>query len=102
MQDRAEELLHVQNTYQVSLPIAMHVGYLVPTYHWASGEGDWLRLVQNTYGGHEGDLIRVFRRLIDLCRQLAENLETGSALQDKLWQAVSLLDRDIILESALL
>jgi ATP-dependent RNA helicase HelY len=102
MQDRAEELLQVQHTYQISLPIAMHIGYLVPTYRWASGEGDWLRLVQDTYGGHEGDLIRAFRRLIDLCRQLAENLETGSAMQEKLWQAVSLLDRDIILESALL
>jgi superfamily II RNA helicase len=61
-----------------------------------------MRLVSDSYGGHEGDLIRTFRRLIDLCRQLAESPEVHPSLQDRLWQAVSALDRGIVFESALI
>jgi ATP-dependent RNA helicase HelY len=98
----AQELLRVQQSHLVSLPASLHVGYLAASYRWAAGEEDWARLVQESYGGHEGDLIRAFRRLIDLCRQLAESPEVDSRLREQLWQAVSSLDRDIVLESALI
>jgi ATP-dependent RNA helicase HelY len=98
----AQELLGVQQSHQVSLPVSIHVGYLAASYRWAAGEEDWARLVQESYGGHEGDLIRALRRLIDLCRQLAESPEVDSRLREQLWQAVSSLDRDIVLESALI
>jgi superfamily II RNA helicase len=58
--------------------------------------------VQESFGGHEGDLIRAFRRLIDLCRQLAESHEVNSRLQDVLWQGVAALDRGIVFDSALI
>lgn len=102
MEHLAEELERVQRSYQVALPVSMHISYLAASYRWADGEEDWLRLVQESYGGHEGDLIRAFRRLIDLCRQLAENPEVDPHLQERLWQAVSSLDRGIVLESALI
>jgi len=64
----AQELHEVQRAHQVTLPVSVQVGYLAASYRWASGEEDWAGLVRDAYGGHEGDLIRAFRRLIDLCR----------------------------------
>jgi superfamily II RNA helicase len=98
----AHELHEVQRVHQVTLPVSVQVGYLAAAYRWASGEEDWTRLMRDSYGGHEGDLIRAFRRLIDLCRQLAESPEVGPSLQERLWQAVSALDRGIVFESALI
>lgn len=98
----AQELQEVQRTHQVTLPASVQVGYLAASYRWASGEEDWGQLVRDAYGGHEGDLIRAFRRLIDLCRQLADSPEVEPALQEGLWHAVAALDRDIVFESALI
>ena len=98
----AQELHEVQRTYQVTLPVSVQVGYLAASYRWASGEEDWAGLVRDTYGGHEGDLIRAFRRLIDLCRQLAESPEVEASLREQLWNTVSALDRGIVFESALI
>jgi ATP-dependent RNA helicase HelY len=98
----AQELHEVQRIHQVTLPVSVQVGYLAASYRWASGEEDWAGLVREAYGGHEGDLIRAFRRSIDLCRQLAESPEVEAALQEKLWHTVSTLDRGIVFESALI
>jgi superfamily II RNA helicase len=98
----AQEIYEVQRSHHVTLPVSVHVGYLAASYRWAAGEEDWTSLVRDSYGGHEGDLIRTFRRLIDLCRQLAESPEVSSSLQERLWQAVSTLDRGIVFESALI
>ncbi|MBI5167139.1 MAG: hypothetical protein HY998_05290, partial [candidate division NC10 bacterium] len=98
----AEEVQKVQRSFRVALPVSMHTGFLAATHRWASGEEDWVRLIQDSYGGHEGDLIRAFRRLIDLCRQLMESPGLPRGLEEKLSQAVKALDRDIVLESALI
>jgi superfamily II RNA helicase len=80
----------------------MHTTYLAVTYEWTAGEEDWVRLIRNFFGGHEGDLIRAFRRLIDLCRQLIDSPELPGALRACLTQALRMLDRGIVLESALI
>jgi superfamily II RNA helicase len=98
----AQEVERVQQGRQVSLPISMHTTYLAVTYEWTAGEEDWLRLIRNFFGGHEGDLIRAFRRLIDLCRQLIDSPELPASLHTSLVQAVRMLDRGIVLESALI
>jgi superfamily II RNA helicase len=98
----ARELHDVQRDHGVTLPVSVQVGYLAAAYRWASGEEDWAALVRDTYGGHEGDLIRAFRRLIDLCRQLAESPEVEATLRERLWSSVSALDRGIVFESALI
>lgn len=98
----AQELHEVQRAHQVTLPVSVQVGYLAASYRWASGEEDWAGLVRDAYGGHEGDLIRAFRRLIDLCRQLAESPEVEASLREQLWNTVSALDRGIVFESALI
>jgi superfamily II RNA helicase len=98
----AQELHEVQRTHQITLPVSVQVGYLAASYHWVSGTKDWAELVRDAYGGHEGDLIRAFRRLIDLCRQLAESPEVEPSLREQLWNTVSALDRGIVFESALI
>jgi superfamily II RNA helicase len=80
----------------------MHVTFLAAAYEWTAGEEDWARLTRNLFGGHEGDLIRAFRRLIDLCRQLLDSPELSEGLHASLQQAVHMLDRGIVLESALI
>jgi len=98
----AAEVDRVQQSRRVSRPVSMHTTYLAATYEWAAGEEDWTRLIRDHFGGHEGDLIRAFRRLIDLCRQLAESPELPATLQSALRDAVKMLDRGIVLESALI
>jgi len=98
----SQELDKVQRSYQVPLPVFMHTTYLAATHRWVSGEDDWLALVEHSFGGHEGDLIRAFRRLIDLCRQLEESPELPAELQRTLSLAIKMLDRGIVLESAMI
>jgi len=98
----AAEVDRIQQSRRVFRPVSMHTTYLAATYEWAAGEEDWIRLIHDHFGGHEGDLIRAFRRLIDLCRQLAESPELPDTLQSALRDAVKMLDRGIVLESALI
>ncbi len=102
LEELSQELDKVQRSYQVPLPVFMHTTYLAATHRWVSGEDDWLALVEQSFGGHEGDLIRAFRRLIDLCRQLEESPELPAELQQRLSLAIKMLDRGIVLESALI
>ncbi|MDE2179947.1 MAG: DEAD/DEAH box helicase [candidate division NC10 bacterium] len=102
LEDLSQEVDRVQRFYQVELPVSMHTTYLAATHRWVSGEDDWLALVEQSFGGHEGDLIRAFRRLIDLCRQLEESPELPVDLTRTLSRATAMLDRGIVLESALI
>ena len=102
LEELAQEVARVQQGRRVALPISMHVTYLAATYEWTAGEEDWLRLIRNCFGAHEGDLIRAFRRLIDLGRQLIDSPELPASLHAALMQAVRMLDRGIVLESALI
>jgi superfamily II RNA helicase len=71
-------------------------------FHWASGDDDWTGIVQGAFGGHEGDLIRAMRRLIDVLRQLGESAEVPPVTARLLLAAARLIDRGIVLESALI
>jgi superfamily II RNA helicase len=102
METLAQEVISVQQAHRVFLPVSMHTTYLSAAYEWAAGEEDWVHLVENQYGGHEGDLIRAFRRLIDLSRQLLESVELPPGLREDLKAGVRALDRGIVLESALI
>ncbi len=102
MEGLAQELMEVQRIHRVFLPISMHTTFLAATYEWAAGEEDWVHLVQGHYGGHEGDMIRAFRRLIDLCRQLLDAAELPGELRESLARGVKALDRGIVYESALI
>ena len=58
---------------------ACPAGFMPAVFRWASGEDDWSGIVEESFGGHEGDLIRAMRRLIDLLRQLADSPEVPPA-----------------------
>jgi ATP-dependent RNA helicase HelY len=102
LEELGQEVDRVQRSNQIQLPVSMHTTYLAAAHRWVSGEDNWPALVEQSFGGHEGDLIRAFRRLIDLCRQLEESPELPIELTRTLSRATEMLDRGIVLESALI
>ena len=81
------------------MPISVQPGFMPAVFRWASGDDDWSGIVEAAFGGHEGDLIRAMRRLIDLLRQLADSGEVPPAVARMLAQAARVIDRGIVLES---
>ena len=61
--------------------VSVSTGFMPAVFRWASGENDWAAIVEESFGGHEGDLIRAMRRLIDVLRQLADAPEVDPSLQ---------------------
>ena len=98
----AEAILAEQRVRRLGLPCAVHPGFMPAVFRWASGDDDWADIVAEAFGGHEGDLVRAMRRLIDLLRQLAESDEVPPTLAALLGQAARVIDRGIVLESALI
>jgi superfamily II RNA helicase len=98
----ADSVREAQRARHLDMPVSVHAGFMPAVFHWASGDDDWTRIVGESFGGHEGDLIRAMRRLIDLLRQLAEGPEVPPATARMLYQAARVIDRGIVLESALI
>ncbi|MBI2016909.1 MAG: hypothetical protein HYS77_15440 [Candidatus Rokubacteria bacterium] len=69
----ADTVHEAQRSRHLRMPVGVHPGFMPAVLRWASGEDDWTGIVEDSFGGHEGDLIRAMRRLIDLLRQLAES-----------------------------
>ncbi|HEU5193463.1 MAG TPA: DEAD/DEAH box helicase [Methylomirabilota bacterium] len=98
----ADAVFQAQRARHLGMPISVQPGFMPAVYRWASGDDDWSGIVEASFGGHEGDLIRAMRRLIDLLRQLADSAELPVAVSRILAQAAKLVDRGIVLESALI
>jgi superfamily II RNA helicase len=98
----ADTVFQAQRARHLGMPISVQPGFMPAVYRWASGEDDWLAIVESAFGGHEGDLIRAMRRLIDLLRQLADSDEVQPAVARLLAHAARTIDRGIVLESALI
>ncbi len=102
LEDIAVAVREAQRARHLGLPVDVHPGFMAAVYRWASGEDDWTAIVEESFGGHEGDLIRAMRRLLDLLRQLAESAEAPAATARLLQHAARVIDRGIVLESALI
>jgi ATP-dependent RNA helicase HelY len=102
MEEAAHAILAVQRRVGLTRPAAVQTGFVAAVHRWAAGDDDWPRIVAQSFGGHEGDLIRAMRRLIDLLRQLAEGPEVPGAVAGTARAAARALDRGIVLESALI
>jgi ATP-dependent RNA helicase HelY len=98
----AQAVLAEQRHRQLPVPVGVSTGFMPSVFRWASGEDDWASIVEESFGGHEGDLIRAMRRLIDVLRQLAEAPEMEPTLAALLGRAARVVDRGIVLESALI
>ncbi len=98
----ADAVAEAQRAYHLPMPVGISTGFMPSVYRWASGEDDWSGIVEDSFGGHEGDLIRAMRRLIDVLRQLAEAPEVPPALAVLVGRAARVVDRGIVLESALI
>ncbi len=102
MEAVAESVAEAQRKYHLPMPVGVSTGFMPSVFRWASGDDDWSGIVEDSFGGHEGDLIRAMRRLIDVLRQLAESPEVPPALAQLLGKAARVVDRGIVLESALI
>jgi ATP-dependent RNA helicase HelY len=98
----AERVREAQRARHLGMPAAVHAGFMPAVFRWASGDDDWTAIVGEDFGGHEGDLIRAMRRLIDLLRQLAESREVPATTARLLQEASRVIDRGVVLESALI
>ncbi|HKQ66972.1 MAG TPA: hypothetical protein VJZ73_18300, partial [Methylomirabilota bacterium] len=98
----ADTVHEAQRARHIRIPIAVHAGFMPAVFRWTSGEDDWSAIVEEAFGGHEGDLIRAMRRLIDLLRQLADSPEVPAETSRLLAHASRAIDRGIVLESALI
>jgi superfamily II RNA helicase len=98
----AESIFQAQRARHLHMPVGVHPGFMPSVFRWASGDDDWMGIVEQDFGGHEGDLIRAMRRLIDVLRQLAESPETPPETARLLGQAARLIDRGVVFESALI
>jgi len=76
LESLASTILEVQRRHQLPMPVSISTGFMPSVFRWASGDDDWTAIVEESFGGHEGDLIRAMRRLIDLLHQLADSAET--------------------------
>src|SRR5216683_2465790 len=102
MESIANTVLEVQRRHGLPMPVSISTGFMPSVFRWASGEDDWSAIVEESFGGHEGDLIRAMRRLIDVLRQLAESPEVEPVVAGLLSRASRVIDRGIVLESALI
>jgi len=98
----ADAVWQAQRARHLGVPVNVHPGFMPSVFRWASGDDDWAGIVAESFGGHEGDLVRAMRRLIDLLRQLAEGPDVPVATARLLGQAARVVDRGIVLESALI
>ncbi len=102
MEAAAEAVWKAQRARHLALPGGVQPGFMPAVFRWASGDDDWAGIVEESFGGHEGDLIRAMRRLIDVLRQLADSPHVAGPLATLLGQAARVVDRGIVLESALI
>ena len=98
----AETVFQAQRARHLGMPVSVHPGFMPSVYRWASGDDDWLGIVEKDFGGHEGDLIRAMRRLLDVLRQLADSPEVPQPTRQMVAQAARIIDRGVVLESALI
>jgi superfamily II RNA helicase len=91
-----------QRARHLGMAVSVQPGFMPSVFRWASGDDDWSGIVAESFGGHEGDLVRAMRRLIDLLRQVAEGPGVPAETARLLGQAARLVDRGIVLESALI
>jgi superfamily II RNA helicase len=98
----ADAVAEAERRHHLQMPVGISTGFMPSVFRWASGEDDWSGIVEESFGGHEGDLIRAMRRLIDVLRQLGESPEVAPPLASLLGKAARVIDRGIVLESALI
>src|SRR6266508_2549258 len=98
----ARTVLELQHHHPLPMPVGISTGFMPSVFRWASGDDDWTGVVEESFGGHEGELIRAMRRLIDVLRQLADSDEVPAETGRLLAQVSRTIDRGIVLESALI
>jgi len=85
------QLYQSQNHYDITIPVWMETQLLGLVEQWALGV-EWQELSENT-SLDEGDLVRLFRRTIDVLWQIPQIPSISSDLRNTAREAVTLLKR---------
>lgn len=88
------ELNSVQQSYGIDKDVVIEVDFIEVVLKWGGGES-WKSLFENN-SLDDGDVIRSFRRIIDILHQLKNIPYINKNTKEKIFQAISALDRDII------
>ena len=94
--DLMRKLWRIQQKYNVAIPINLNPDYSVFIERWTLGM-DWEELIEGT-DISEGDLVRIFKRTIDLLRQLTIIPGVNPELVKKAGMAIDCINRDPVSE----
>ena len=95
-QDLMRKLWRLQQEYDVTVPINLTSDYSGFIEQWALGM-EWEDLIANSEVG-EGDLVRIFKRTIDLLRQLTVIPNVNPELVKTAGMAIDCINRDPVSE----
>lgn len=90
----ADDLRYVQEEENIRLPITVEFDFAPLVILWGQG-ARWSNLFKFTEMT-DGDVVRAMRQLIDLLRQIAMLPHAPDELKKKVYEALPLLDRDLI------
>jgi len=95
-QDLMRKLYKIQQENGVNVPINLSPDYSGFIEKWALGM-DWEELIKNSEVG-EGDLVRIFKRTIDILRQLTMIPDVSAELVRTAGMAIDCINRDPVSE----
>lgn len=95
-QDLMRKLWRMQQEYDVNVPINLNPEYSAFIEQWALGT-DWEELIEGSEIA-EGDLVRIFKRTIDLLRQLTILPNINPELAKTAGMAIECINRDPVVE----
>lgn len=91
-----KKILKIQRKYDVNVPVSLYPQFSPLIEHWVNG-ADWDELTKNLDIG-EGDIVRIFKRTIDLLRQLTILPNVPKTLASNAAIAMDCINRDPISE----
>ncbi|HBG48515.1 MAG TPA: DEAD/DEAH box helicase, partial [Cyanobacteria bacterium UBA9971] len=87
-------LLRIQQEHDVNVPIFLNSDYSALIEQWVLGE-EWEALFDGLETG-EGDIVRIFKRTVDLLRQLTNIKGVPEELVKTAGMAIDCINRDPI------
>ena len=87
-------LKRIQQEHDVTIPIFLNADYSALIAHWVDG-GEWDSLFAGLETG-EGDIVRIFKRTVDLLRQITNIKGVSPELAETAGLAIDGINRDPI------
>lgn len=94
LRQQRRKLIQVQHRYDVAIPVWLEDDLVALVENWAIADGslEWNQLCENT-SLDDGDLVRMFRRTVDVLWQIPQIPGVSEALEQNARQAVVQIER---------